>query len=61
MAMTAITKGHAQKLHAHWLDRIAPKEGVHKKGVRPAKATSGNRDMGNMAVLYRRSAVHRLP
>ncbi|WP_378952271.1 DUF6538 domain-containing protein [Mesorhizobium sp. ANAO-SY3R2] len=42
-----ITRSDAQKLYAHWLARIAP-----KTGRATHKATSGNRDLGNMRGLY---------
>jgi len=46
-AMEDITVEDAQKIHQHWNARIAPKEG------RPtASASSGNRDLGNLRVLY---------
>ena len=46
-AMEDITVEDAQKIHQYWNGRIAPKEG------RPtASASSGNRDLGNLRVLY---------
>lgn len=46
-AMADISRDDAQKLYRHWLDRIAP------KGNKPThSASSGNRDIGNMRVLY---------
>lgn len=46
-AMHEITRDDAMKIYRHWLERIAPKEG------RPThSASSGNRDIGNMRVLY---------
>lgn len=46
-AMTEISRDDAMRLYRHWLDRIAPKAG------RPThSASSGNRDIGNMRVLY---------
>lgn len=46
-AMTEITRDDAQRLYRHWLERIAPKSG------RPThSASSGNRDIGNMRVLF---------
>lgn len=45
--MDEITIDDAKKVYRHWLGRIAPKDG------RPtASASSGNRDLGNMRVLY---------
>lgn len=46
-AMTEITRDDAMKLYRHWLARIAPKEGAPTHS-----ANSGNRDIGNMRVLY---------
>lgn len=48
-AMTAITVDDARKIYRHWLARIAPKQGSEEK---PASASSGNRDLGNLRVLY---------
>lgn len=46
-AMHEITRDDAMKIYRHWLERIVPKEG------RPThSASSGNRDIGNMRVLY---------
>ncbi|TGQ69556.1 integrase [Mesorhizobium sp. M00.F.Ca.ET.186.01.1.1] len=47
LAMEEITIDHAKKVYRHWLARIAPKEGSATAG-----ASSGNRDLGNMRVLY---------
>jgi integrase len=45
--MHEITRDDAMKIYRHWLERIVPKEG------RPThSASSGNRDIGNMRVLY---------
>ncbi|OJX99068.1 MAG: integrase [Rhizobiales bacterium 63-22] len=46
-AMSDITRDDAMKLYRHWLERIAPKEGKPTHS-----ASSGNRDIGNMRVLY---------
>jgi integrase len=46
-AMVDITVDDAQKVYQHWLQRIAP-----KKGKATAGASSGNRDVGNLRVLY---------
>ncbi len=46
-AMSDITRDDAMKLYRHWLERIAPKEGKSTHS-----ASSGNRDIGNMRVLY---------
>lgn len=46
-AMTDITRDDAMKLYRHWLERIAPKDGKITHS-----ASSGNRDIGNMRVLY---------
>ncbi|RWF02942.1 tyrosine-type recombinase/integrase [Mesorhizobium sp.] len=45
--MEEITIDDAKKIYRHWLARIAPKEGKATAG-----ASSGNRDLGNMRVLY---------
>ncbi|AEH88148.1 tyrosine-type recombinase/integrase [Mesorhizobium opportunistum] len=47
IAMEEIGIDHAKKVYRHWLGRIAPKEGSSTAG-----ASSGNRDLGNMRVLY---------
>lgn len=47
-AMVDITRDDAMKVYRHWLARIVPKE----EGVKPATPSSGNRDLGNMRVLY---------
>lgn len=46
--MDEITIDHAKKIYRHWLARIAPPKG----GQVTASASSGNRDLGNMRVLY---------
>jgi len=46
-AMTDITIDDAKKVYRHWLARIAPKD-----GKATASASSGNRDIGNLRVLY---------
>jgi integrase len=46
-AMADITVDDAKKVYLHWLSRIAP-----KKGAATATASSGNRDLGNLRVLY---------
>lgn len=48
-----ITRDDARKLYNHWLAQIAPAEG---KATR--SASSGNRDLGNMRVLYDRYMRH---
>lgn len=45
--MVEITIDDAKKVYRHWLARIAPKE-----GRATASASSGNRDLGNLRVLY---------
>lgn len=45
--MDEITIDDAKKLYRHWLGRIAPKDGLPT-----ASFSSGNRDIGNMRVLY---------
>lgn len=45
--MLEVTRDDAQKLYHFWLDRIAPKSGAPTH-----QATSGNRDLGNMRVLF---------
>lgn len=45
--MEEISIDDAKKIYRHWLARIAPKEGKATAG-----ASSGNRDLGNMRVLY---------
>jgi integrase len=47
--MAEITREDANKLYVHWLDRIAPTEG------KPSHTASiGNRDLGNLRVLFRK-------
>lgn len=47
--MTEINRDHALKLYSHWRKRIAPKD----RDVQAShSASSGNRDIGNMRVLY---------
>lgn len=59
-AMTDINADDARKIYRHWLARIAPKE-----GRATASASSGNRDIGNLRVLYeayfRHMGDHRRP
>lgn len=51
--MVDITREDAQRLYRHWVERIAPKTG------RPThSASSGNRDIGNMRVLYEAYFTH---
>jgi len=45
--MEEITIDHAKKVYQYWLRRIAPKE-----GRATASFSSGNRDLGNMRVLF---------
>jgi len=45
--MDEITVDDARKVYLHWLARIAP-----KSGKATASASSGNRDVGNLRVLY---------
>jgi integrase len=45
--MEEISIDDAKKIYRHWLGRIAPKEGRATAG-----SSSGNRDLGNMRVLY---------
>ncbi|MBN9243976.1 MAG: integrase [Mesorhizobium sp.] len=45
--MVDINRDDAAKVYRHWLARVAPKEGSPT-----ASASSGNRDMGNLRVLY---------
>ena len=47
-SLDEITRDDAIKFFNHWRDRIAP-----KKGKPSHTASSGNRDLGNMRVLYR--------
>jgi integrase len=47
LPMDEVTIDHAKKVYRHWLGRIAPKE-----GKATASFSSGNRDLGNMRVLY---------
>lgn len=47
--MEDITVDDAKKVYLYWLKRIAPKEG---EGPATASASSGNRDLGNLRVLY---------
>lgn len=46
-AMAEITRDDALRLYRQWQERIAPKEGKPTHS-----ASSGNRDIGNMRVLY---------
>jgi integrase len=46
-AMIEITRDDAMRLYRRWLERIAP-----KAGRATHSASSGNRDIGNMRVLY---------
>lgn len=46
-AVDEITTDDARKVYKHWLARIAP-----KNGPPTATASSGNRDLGNLRVLY---------
>jgi len=46
-AMVDISRDDATKVYRHWLSRIAPKEGAPT-----AAPNSGNRDIGNLRVLY---------
>ena len=46
-AMEDITADDARKVYLHWLGRIAP-----KSGRATASPSSGNRDLGNLRVLY---------
>jgi len=52
-AMTDIVRDDAMKLYRYWLKRIAPKEGKPTHS-----ASSGNRDIGNMRVLYEAYFTH---
>ncbi|MBB3234385.1 DUF6538 domain-containing protein [Phyllobacterium endophyticum] len=47
-AMTEITRDDARELYDHWMKRIAP-----KSGRATHSPSSGNRDVGNMRVLYK--------
>lgn len=47
LPMDEITIDHAKKVYRYWLGRIAPKEGKPT-----ASFSSGNRDLGNLRVLY---------
>ncbi|MCB1477099.1 MAG: integrase [Rhodobiaceae bacterium] len=52
-AMTEISRDDAMRIYRHWLLRIAPKDG------RPThSASSGNRDLGNLRVLYEAYFAH---
>lgn len=53
IAMTEINRDHALKLYRHWQERVAPKEGKSTHS-----ASSGNRDIGNMRVLYEAYFAH---
>lgn len=46
-AMSDINRDDAQRIYRHWLARIAPKNGKPTHS-----ASSGNRDLGNLRVLY---------
>jgi len=49
LAMVDITADHARRVYGYWLKRIAPQA---KDGPATASASSGNRDIGNLRVLY---------
>jgi integrase len=53
LAMTEINRDHALKLYKLWQERIAPKEGKATHS-----ASSGNRDIGNLRVLYEAYFAH---
>jgi integrase len=52
-AIGDIMREDAQKIHKHWLDRIAPKNGKPTHS-----ASSGNRDIGNMRILFKEYFAH---
>ncbi|ANN58698.1 integrase [Mesorhizobium loti NZP2037] len=53
IAMEEITIDHAKKLYRHWLARVLARSApTDPQGVKPAGASAGNRDVGNMRVLY---------
>ncbi|RUV40865.1 MULTISPECIES: DUF6538 domain-containing protein [unclassified Mesorhizobium] len=45
--MSQITRDDARKVHKYWLDRVAPEEGPGDRS-----ASTGNRNMGNLRMLY---------
>jgi len=47
LAMGDINADHGRRVYTYWLKRIAPQE-----GPATASASSGNRDIGNLRVLY---------
>jgi integrase len=51
--MDKITRDDGRKFYVWWLNRIAPKEGRRTHG-----GSIGNRDVGNMRVLYRHYFAH---
>lgn len=52
-AIGEITREDAQKVRKYWLDRIAPKDGKPTHS-----ASSGNRDLGNMRILFKQYFAH---
>ncbi|TPN44910.1 DUF6538 domain-containing protein [Mesorhizobium sp. B1-1-7] len=52
IAMEEITVDHAKKLYRHWLARILARSSSDPQAVKPAGASAGNRDVGNMRVLH---------
>lgn len=46
-AMSEITREDAQKVHSHWMKKIAP-----AKGPASHSPSTGNRDMGNLRTFY---------
>lgn len=53
-----VTRADALKLYDLWADRIAPAEEDGKRRRPTHTASSGNRDIGNLRVLYRRYHEH---
>lgn len=51
--MTEITREDAQRFYRYWLERVAP-----KGKAATHSASSGNRDLGNMRVLYESYFTH---
>lgn len=52
IAISGITRDHARKFYKLWLDRIAPPPSDGTRQAPTHSASSGNRDVGNMRVLF---------
>ncbi len=59
-AIGDVTREDALKLYNMWAARIAPIDEHGKRGKATHSASSGNRDLGNMRVLYQKYHEHQL-